>query len=185
MSESCVWTTDVLSSSVWSCYSDSTLWWHKATFLGAVLLLCDLVAPSQSLLQYLTMCLYDVSCCEYDQICLRSCGDSDLLTWGLWREPKVVWCGPNVVFSEAYPLPIPLPLPLPPLLLHSHTQHKPVKFLLLLKQEKKRKRDECLRRCQRSGELEPLVRNSERTRVIICKKNLLRRNTVRVVHFLM
>lgn len=151
MSESFVWTTDVLSSSVWSCCSDSTKLWHKATFLGTVLLLCDLSESSWSLLQYLTVYLYDVSCCERDQIFwylsqvlwrLRSC------TRGLWREPKVVWCGPNVVF-------LPLSLSLAPTL----SRQVPVMI--------KRNWDECLRRCQGSGELEPFMRNSKRRRVII------------------
>lgn len=38
MPESFVWTTEVLSLSVGSCCSDSTKLWHKATFLGFVIM---------------------------------------------------------------------------------------------------------------------------------------------------
>lgn len=110
MSESFVWATDVLSSSVWSCYSDSTKLRHKTTFLCTVLL-CYLAEPSWSLLQYLTVYLYKVSCCECVQIfwyLSQVLWRLRYFTWGLWREPNVVWCGPNVIFlSLSHPITCP------------------------------------------------------------------------------
>lgn len=159
MSESFVWTTDVLSSSVWGCYSDSMTQGHFSGCCFVIMCSCRLLS------QYLTVYLYDVSCCECDRILwcvsqvlrrLRS------LTWGLWREPKVVWCGPNVVFWGLVPPPFSSLSPTPCTC--------PSKFLLWLKKGKKKKKrgnETCLKQCQGSGELERFVRNSKTRRWFI------------------
>lgn len=74
-------------------------------------LLCDLAEPPRSPLQHLAVYIYTMSASVDDQIFRYPSEDLwrlRSLSWGLRREPKVVWCGPSVVFWGLFPLPLPL-----------------------------------------------------------------------------
>lgn len=170
MSESFVWTTDVLSSSVWGCYSDSMTQGHFSGCCFVIMCSCRLLS------QYLTVYLYDVSCCECDRILwyvsqvlrrLRS------FTWGLWREPKVVWCGPNVVFWGLVPPPFSSLSPTPCTC--------PSKFLLWLKKGKW----DVSKTVSGVGGVRAICEEQQNKKVIypFHNKYLLRHNTVTLVLF--
>lgn len=175
MSESFVWTTDILSSSVWGCYSDSMTQGHFSGCCFVIMCSCRLLS------QYLTVYLYDVSCCECDRILwyvsqvlrrLRS------LTWGLWREPKVVWCGPNVVFWGLVPPPFSSLSPTPCTC--------PSKFLLWLKKGKKKKgKWDVSKTVSGAGGVRAICEEQQNKKVIypFHNKYLLRHNTVTLVLF--
>lgn len=119
---------------------------------------------------------------------LRSCGDSDLFTWGLWREPKVVWCGPNIAFWGELPLPLsPIFQPPPP--------HFPVKFLLWWQHLEEMSWYvwwvfNTTRPTQWQGLHEGITATHEeqwkkKADYLLHTEYLLRHNAVKVVHFLM